>query len=486
MDIKLIIEISIGVILFTFLLFGLLKNYKFALIQLILFLGIFITLKIITPNLIQNNENIKELIEKVCINIQDFIDNFNNTITNFSNEYNLNLPLIDDSIINNNFIEGTSYSLINLVLIIIYSLISYLGSLLLTIIIYSIIDHFLKKKVNYKEKTKKFYYRLIGIIPNLLLGMVSISLIITPIYSLKKVSNEGLTYVSEIDLESKSNVYSKYNEYKNKIDEYYIKFDDLENLLNSIKNDVDYLKNEVDELTIVVDSFELDKYKELIDDICKYPGNLSSEDKLKANNIQKELDNYISIYNTKYNEFKESKEEIDNTFNNYYDGFNQIENYRQELKDIENNLNTIDLKEINEIINKAKEYKEYLNKYIPELTVFKFLIIDLNYSEIKYNNTTYNLNNSMNQIVNYIEEYLNKLNEEISNVTNEKFNEIDKEIENADKLYKENYDKIKEEVDNFSKEKYEEELSIYKNEISSYKEKYDELVKNINELDKKR
>ena len=82
-------------------------------------------------------------------------------------------------------------------------------------------------------------------------------------------------------------------------------------------------------------------------------------------------------------------------FNSYYDGFNQIENYRNELKEAENELNTLDLSKVDEVVNQIEIYKTYLDKYVPELNIFKFLVIDLNYSEIKYNESSYNLNNSM-------------------------------------------------------------------------------------------
>lgn len=105
------LEIGIGIIILLFIGFGLLKNWKFSLIQIVLFIIALVSVKAICDNIYVSNEGLRNTVDQVAQKLATALQKANTKIGNINSESGTNLPTIDATVVNSSFI-GLAYTII--------------------------------------------------------------------------------------------------------------------------------------------------------------------------------------------------------------------------------------------------------------------------------------------------------------------------------------------------------------------------------------
>ena len=479
------LEIGFGIVILLFLLFGLLKNWKFSLIQIVLFIVALISVKAICDNIYVSNPEIKSLVDQYAKEIAKGLEDANNEIGKINSQTGTNLPNLDGNVINSSYI-GLAYSLIAAIASIGYALIALIISFILALVIYLIIRHFIKENPKYKNVCNKFWYKAIGMAPNLILGLMFVSLVLSPIYISKNIALNSIKYPGNV----LAIVQNDFKDELNKVEEIKDKVSDYKSLIKNYQDQmdsIDYDIKKVDSKLTTADSEIKTVYEVFSGDYLNKANIINSNYKNKLSDIElKECEEFINGYfNTKsefdknYNSYTSMKNEFNNTLNEYNNAKSQMETYKSKLQEADTALNKFNLEYIRNEISKIEKYETTIENVLPNLKVLGFLVIDCGMYKVKVDGVEYSLQGSYNDLYNYIDNYISNAILVAKEKSIELLKNYDEQIAKVDAEIKKYQSEIEEKLNNFDSNKIIKEVDENLSKFNEYKDKTDDIKQNI-------
>lgn len=481
-----ILDIIIIVSLVLFLLIGLTKNYKRTLIELGFFAIIYCVFYFVVGKVVINSTSL-DLGEEFNNSINQIINSLkeiNKSITELNNsQEGLSFPLIPDQYLSSELYYGIVFSIANQIVFIAYAFVSFILSIILGSITYAII--FRKKNADpeYVKKKKSWKMRSIGMGVNFVFGVITTSLIMSPLVlttnSVISASNELNKIVNN---EKISTLLNKVNSYKTTVDDVSYKFDNIDGKLNTIVDTLSTYKDDLDNLNTDLTTFknEFDGYYILINDIVDNPGKLNDEEIKASKEVLEKMEEYKTDLDSNVSSFNYSYSEFNDNYDSALESQNEMKSYKTKIEDIKSTINNINTDNMD--TTEVKKLLEQVSEYVPTLKIFNFLIIDLNYSYITIEGTTYNYMNSLNEIFTFVNEYIDTL---YNNIT-PYFEDIDQQVN----TFNDKYDEVNTQLDDIQKQidesDYDAKIDDVNGKIEDVKDKFQDAKDTIDELDERR
>lgn len=482
-----ILDIIIVVSLVLFLLFGLIKNYKRTLFELGFFIIIYCVFYFALGKTVINSVNINELGEDFTKALNDLINSFksiNEQIKELNNsQEGLSLPLIPDTYLNEDFYIGFILSIANQIVFIGYALVSFILSVILGSITYAIV--FRKKNADpeYKKKKKSFKIRSIGMGVNLILGVITTSLVMSPfVLTCNSVSNLSNDLNAIINNNKIEEVFNKIDSYKGTVEDVSTKFDSISGKLDNIVNTLSTYDESLSDLNekIVTFKTEFYTYYDLIQDIVENPGKLNSYEIDAAEEICNEMKDKKAEFDSTINDFNDNYETFKENYDSALNYQNDMKEYKTKIDDIKKTINDINTDSLN--TSDIEKMLDQVNEYVPQLKIFNFMIIDLKFSEVNYNGTTYNYINSISDINEFITSYIDSL----YNTIEPYFSQIDEQIENFNSSYNDIDSQLDDIQNTIEESNYSQEIEDANEKISDYQSQFNDVKDEIDDLDSRR
>lgn len=485
-DLGIYLEIALGIVILLFLLVGLLKNWKFSLIQIILFIVALISVKAICDNIYVSNAEIRSFIDEYAKEIAKGLESVNDEIININSQIGTKLPSLDEAFINSSYI-GLAYSLIAAIASIAYSLIALIISFIFALIIYLIIRHFIQDNPKYKNIANRFWYKALGMIPNFILGLMFVSLVLSPIYITRNIALSSIKYPGTILTVIKED----FKEELVKIDEIKVKVDDYQVLIKDYQTKMKSIDNDIKEVDLKLTSADKDintVYEIFNDEYLNKANTIKSNYKSKLNEVDStKCEVFINGYfesktefDKNYDSYKNMKNQYNTTINEYNDAKKQMETYSTKLQEAHVALNKFNLEYINNEILKIEKYETNIKNILPDLKVLGFLVIDTGMFKVKVDGNEYSLQGSYNDLFKYIDDYINNAIMTAKEKSSQLLKQYDEEIKKVDDEVNKYKDQIDEKLNNFDSNKIIKEVDDnlskfdkYKNESTTIKENID-------------
>lgn len=358
-----------------------------------------------------------------------------------------------------------------------YALGGALISYILSWIIYGILRATCLKKISLKLKEKKGVRYFINAPISLLFVIFFGISLFNPVNFILKETNSltNVTY-SLKDNQTLKEKMEEINTLKSSANEIYDTLTLVENDLNEMEETVLDYEKQVNELTVSYNELVASVESSLTDCATLKTKSLSSEDKIKVNEIEKILNN-AKIELGRY------KKSVADASKQVEDGKKEVQSALDEVtsskKEIKSGLGSLD-----DSLDSIICYQEELNKlyeeygdYIPlfkESVIFSWLF-DINLYgtyNFSYNDENYSSKDSLNDVIDYMDY-----------VSTSMIDEIAVSLSSALKTYQEELNKGKEEALEAKKEVEEkkETLSSYQDEIDEAKSQLDDAIKEYND-----
>ena len=476
------LEVALGIIILLFIGFGLLKNWKFSLIQIVLFIITLVSVKAIGDSIYVHNEGLRNSVDQIAQKLATTIQNANSKIGSINSDAGTNLPTIDGNTVNSSFI-GLAYTIIAAVASIGYALIALLISFLLALAIYLlVVKRFIKDNPKYQNVSKKFWYKAIGIVPNFVLSLMFGSLVISPIYISRNIAINTVKYPVNLGYtlpETFSEEIVKFAEYKvtlyyylGTVGSYQEELESLEPSINEINAKITSADKQV---STVYDTFNgeyLDKANIVK---ANYKTKLTGEDVTKCETFINSYFEAKKEFDSDYKTYTGTKEEFNTTATQFNTTKNELDTYYKKIEELA--ASKIDLAKLISQFQELEQYETKIKNVLPDMKVFGWLVIDCGMYSVNIDGTKYYLQSSYNQLFDYIKDYVSDL------IT--KFKEKSPELI---KKYDEEAAKVDADVTKYQKELDEKIASFDSNEIISkidsnlsQFEKYESSVKTTKE-----
>ena len=476
-------DIIILIFLIIFIVVGIFKNYRKSIIQLSCAVFFFLLFHFLFNKLMVESGFIDSLLQGFSASASNFVNQINNSLKGINKLIGDNsVNLIDDKYLSNEFYLTFLRCYSKEILSFLTSILSLILGLLIGLGIYLLVYKNKKDTYTFKKDNKKTSIRVLNAAINFSFGLIFVSLIASPLYLAKNDSinllNNGINILSNGDMENFSSGILTYSDNVDKIEAKFNNmskdtFDNVSNSFNDYNNKYLSKTSGISKLIDICDNYIL-----RAEDLEKNPTNLDNQDKYNAytvkvslKSLKEEIIQFNDDFNTEYNDFNSTREKIDNVKDT-------IDEYKTSINDIKSQLNTLSYLKTNELQIQLNEYKKMINSKLPDLKIFKFLIIDIGYSS--YNKTS--TKKAINDAINYLNEYSYNLISE-SKVFLEK---IDLKVQEFD----ENYINILNEIDKYkekiNKGDYDSDLEKIDSNIDYYNSELDKLKTRIDYLEKKR
>ena len=408
------LEVAIGIIILLFIGFGLLKNWKFSLIQIVLFIITLVSVKAICDNIYVSNEGLRNSVDQIAQKLATTIQNANSKIGNINSETGTNLPTIDGSTVNTSFI-GLAYTIIAAIASIGYALIALLISFLLALAIYLlVVKRFIKDNPKYQNVSKKFWYKAIGIVPNFVLGLMFGSLVISPIYISRNIAINTVKYPVELGHtlpETFADEIVTFVHYKATLYYYLGTVEGYQDELNALEPSIKEINKTITDadklITTAYDAYNNDYLNKANIVKANYKEKLTGEDATKCEEF---IDSYFKTkeeFDKDYKAYTGSKDEFNSTVNDFNTYKNELTTYGKKLEELA--ASKIDLQKLINQFLELEKYEDKIKQVLPDLKVFGWLVIDCGMYKVNVSGTQYSYQDSYNKLFNYIKDYISDL-----------------------------------------------------------------------------
>ncbi len=482
-NLGLYLEIGVGVIIILFLLFGLLKNWKFSLIQIILFIIALVSVKAICNNIYLSNPEIRSKIDQIAAKIATAIANANDQIGSINSQTGTNLPTIDAAIINSS-IMGIAYSIVAAIASIAYALIALVISFLLALAIYLVIRHFIKDNSKYQSFCKKFWYKAIGIVPNCILGLMFGSLVITPIYMTRDIAFKTMEYPGVLTEKVTTTFADEIVEYGA-----------IKATLYSYLETVQYYQEEIQNIEPDINEIDIklqdaDKQVSTLYDVyngeyLNKANTIRADYKVKLNAAEAaQCEAFINAYFETKNEFdadyqsySNTKNDFSTTIREYNSAKDTLETYNKKLTEL--TTSKLDISKLIELVDKLTTIEQKIKYVLPDLKVLGFLVIDCGMTKVNVDGTAYTLNGSYDTLSTYLKGYIDNLISVAKEQVPQMFKQVEEELEKADAEITKYQEELEEKLINFDVDEIKETINEKLSVLDEYSEGVDKIKETI-------
>ena len=407
------LEIGIGIIILLFIGFGLLKNWKFSLIQIVLFIIALVSVKAICDNIYVSNEGLRNTVDQVAQKLATAIQNANSKIGSINSDAGTNLPTIDATVVNSSFI-GLAYTIIAAIASIGYALIALLISFLLALAIYLTIKHFIKDNPKYQNISHKFWYKAIGIVPNFVLGLMFGSLVISPIYVSRNIAINTVKYPVELGYtlpEQFAEEIATFAHYKITLNYYLLTVQSYQEELKTIEPSINDINAKIisgdKEISSIYNVFDGEYLNKANTVKANYQSKLTGSEAIEC---EADINSYFEIkkeFDSDYKAYSDAKEDFNSTYTQYNTTKNDLDNYGKQLEKLA--ASKIDLAKLIDQFLELEQYENKIKNVLPDLKVFGWLVIDCGMYKVNVNGTQYKYQETYNELFNYIKNYVSEL-----------------------------------------------------------------------------